>query len=139
MRWWISLTMSSNERSSARLAVTSWNSVSITARRSPSSVTSAPVVVLMVRMLHPKALHGARLVGVDLDEVLRAGQGQHRLDPLLDAGQFETTSGAAHLTIEIHQAADRGAVDVGHRRQVDQDVAVPRRHKCGNRPGEISK
>src|SRR4029078_5435086 len=118
IRCWISLTMSSNERSSARLAVTSRWSASITATRSPSSTISAPVVVLMVRMLSPETLDGTRLVGVNLDEVLRAGQRQHRLDALLDARELEVAARAADLTVQIHQAADRGAVDVGDRRQV---------------------
>src|SRR5438093_6466240 len=116
--------MSSNERSSSRLAVTSWYSASMTASRSPSRVMGAPVVVLMVRMLGPEAFDGARLVRVYLDEVLRSGHRQHRLDALLDAGQLEVAAGAVDLPVQIHQAPDRGAVDVGDGRQVDQDVAL---------------
>ena len=59
-----------------------------------------------------------------LDEVLRAGHGQHRLDPLLDAGELERAAGGAGLAVEIHQAADRGAVDVADRREVDDDLAL---------------
>ena len=33
----------------------------------------------------------------------------------------------ACLAVEIHEAADRRAVDVAHRRQVDDDAAVRRR------------
>src|SRR4051794_35241589 len=101
MRCWISRTMSSNERSSARLAVTSWCSASITDRRSPSSVIAAPVVVVIVRMpLHPEALDGRRLVVVDLDEVLRPGHRQHRLHPLLHAREFQVPTADVDLAIE---------------------------------------
>src|SRR5262245_17024704 len=114
--------MSSKDRSSARRAVTSRYNASMTARRSPSSAISAPVVVLMVRMSDPEALDGGRLVRVDFDEGLGAGEVQHRFDALLHPGKLEVSAGAAHLTVEVHQTADRGAVDVGHRREVDQDL-----------------
>src|SRR5881397_1734755 len=114
MRWLISFTMSSKERSSSRLAVTSWYSASMIASRSPSSVIVAPVVVLMVRMLSPEAFDGARLVGVYFDEILRPRHRQHRLDPFLDARELEMAASRVDLAIEIHQAADGGAVDVGH-------------------------
>src|SRR5438552_17557602 len=129
--------MSSKERSSRRRAVTSWYSASITARRSPSSVTGAPLVVLMVRMLSPEALDGARLVGVYLDEILRAGHRQHRLDALLDARELEMAAGVVHLTVEIHEAADRGAVDVGDRREIDQDLAPAGADERGHRRREV--
>src|SRR5260221_14706559 len=115
--------MSSNERSSARLAVTSRYSVSITARRSPSSAISAPVVVLMMRMSGPEALDGRRLVRVDLDEVVRARQRQHRFNALLYAGELQVPAGAADLAIQVHQTADRRAVHVRHGRQIDEDLA----------------
>src|SRR5262245_2114270 len=125
MRWWISFTMSSNERSSWRRAVTSWYSTSITASRSPSSATLTPVVVLIIRMaLCPEALDARRLVGVDFYEVLRARQCQHRLDPLLYAGELQLSAGAVHLPVQIHEAADGGAVHVGDGREVDQDVPI---------------
>src|SRR5262249_42938134 len=104
--------MSSNERSSSRLAVTSRYSVSMMASRSPSSAIDAPVVVLMVRMLCPEALHGDRFVGMNLNEILSARHRQHRLDPLLHPGELQMPSRVVHLTVQIHQAADRGAVDV---------------------------
>src|SRR5260370_12585476 len=104
--------MSSNDRSSARLAVTSWYRASMMASRSPSRVTSTPVVVLMLCMLGPEALDGARLVGVHLDEILRAGHRQHGLDPLLDPRQLQMTAGGVHLPVQIHQTPDRRAVDV---------------------------
>ena len=34
---------------------------------------------------------------------------------------------AVRLAVEIHQAADRRAVDVGDRREVDEDLALRRR------------
>src|SRR5439155_21369472 len=116
--------MSSNDRSSSRLAVTSRYSASMTASRSPSSGISAPVVVLMVRMLSPEALDGARLVRVNLDEVLRAGHRQHRLDPLLDARQLEVPARVRHLAVQVHQAPDGGAVDIRDRCEIDQDIAA---------------
>src|SRR5206468_11158050 len=108
MRWWISFTMSSNERSSSRLAVTSRYNASITDSRSPSRAMSVPLVVLIVCMLDPEAFDGGRLVGVYLDEVLRAGHREHCLDALLDAGELQVTAGAVHLAIQVHEAADRG-------------------------------
>ena len=62
---------------------------------------------------------------MNFNEVLRAGQRQHRLDALLHAGQLQMASGAVHLAVEIHQAADRRAVHIGDRRKIDEDVAVP--------------
>src|SRR3989442_10588411 len=97
------------------------------ASRSPSSMIETPCVVLMVRMaacLYLEALDGARLVGVDLDEVLRAGHRQHRLDALLDARELQVPAGAVDLTVQVHQAADRRAVHVGDGREIDQDLPV---------------
>src|SRR5439155_1423015 len=109
----------------------------MTGSRWPSRVMSAPVVVLMRRMLHPEALDGARLVGMDFDEVLSAGQRQHGFDALLNARELQMASAAAHLTIEIHQAADRGAVDIGDRREVDDDVVAASRDERRHGPGEV--
>src|SRR5688500_17968831 len=107
MRWVISRTMSSKVRSSSRLAVTSRYRVSMMASRSPSSVTAAPVVVLIVFiLLPPEALDRRRRVGVNLQEVLRARHRQHRLDALLHAGQLEDAAGGGRLAIEIHEAPD---------------------------------
>src|SRR5438445_11099298 len=131
--------MSSNERSSSRLAVTSWYSASMTASRSPSRVTAAPLVVLMVRMLSPEAFDGGRLVGVYLDEILRAGHRRHCLDPLLDARELEVPAGVVDLPVQIHEAADGRAVDVGHRRQVDEDVVLPGGDQRADRRGEIAE
>src|SRR5262245_54899791 len=124
MRCWISLTMSSKLRSSARLAVTSRYSASMMASRSPSSVIGAPVVVLIVRISGSEAGEGSGLVRVDLNEVLRAGHRQHGLDPLLNARQLQLAARGLHETVTVHQAADGGAVDVGDRRQVDQLISV---------------
>src|ERR1700682_3227442 len=115
--------MSSKERSSSRFAVTSRYSVSMIASRSPSSVILTPVVVVMMRMnLYPEALDGGRLVGVDLDEVLRAGQRQHRFDALLDAGQLQVAAGVVNLPVQVQQAANRRAVHIGDWRQVDENL-----------------
>src|SRR3954451_2612710 len=111
--------VSSNVRSRSRLAVISRYSVSRTVRRSPSSGSAAPVVNVIVRMrLGPEAFDGAGLVRVYLDEILRAGHGQHGFDPLLDPGQLQRAASGIGLTIEIHEAADRRAVDVADRRKV---------------------
>src|SRR5262245_43234920 len=117
MRCWISLTMSSKLRSSARFAVTSRYSASMMASRSPSSVIGAPVVVLIVRISGSEACEGTGLVRVDLNEVLGAGHRQHRFDTLLDARQLQLTARVLHEAVTVHEAADGGAVDVGDRRQ----------------------
>src|SRR5919201_6907151 len=131
--------MSSNDRSSERRAVTSWYSASMMERRSPSRVMSAPLDVLMVRMLSPEAFDGARFVRVYLDEILRAGHRQHRLDALLDARELQMAAGVVHLAVEIHQASDRRAVDVGDRRQVDQDVPLAVGDERAHRRGEVAE
>src|SRR5215470_15395093 len=105
------------------------------ARRSPSSAMLAPVVVLISCISDSEASDGARLVGMDFDEVLRAGHRQHRLDALLDVRELELSSGAADLAVQIHEAADGRTVDVGDRREVDQDVAVAARHERGDGGG----
>src|SRR3984893_14543305 len=108
--------MSSKERSSSRFAVTSRYSVSMIASRSPSSVILTPVVVVMMRMnLYPEALDGGRLVRVDLDEVLRAGQRQHRFDALLDAGQLQVAAGVVNQARSDDQARAAGDVRRGDR------------------------
>src|SRR5439155_13973137 len=89
------------------------------------------------RILSPEAFDGARLVGVYLDEILRPRHRQHRLDPFLDAGELEVAAGGVDLAIEIHQAADGGAVDVGHRRQIDENVAFAGGDQTADRGGEV--
>src|SRR5687767_13506264 len=111
----------------------------MTARRSPSSGMSAPVDVLMVRMLNPEAPEGGGLVSVNLDEVLGAGQRQHGLHALLDTGQLQAAAGAADLPVQVHEAADRRAVDVGHRRQVDEDFTPARGDEVADRGGEVAE
>ena len=59
--------------------------------------------------------------------------------PLLDAGQLQVAAAAVHLAVEIHQAADRRAVHVGDRRQVDQDVALARGDQAGDGGREIGE
>src|SRR4051812_6694755 len=114
--------MSSNERSRPRLAVTSRYSASIIASRSPSRAIATPVVVLMVRILSPEAPDGRWLVSMDFDEILGAGQCQHGFDSPLYARQLQAPAGGIDLAVEIHQAANRGAVDVSDRPEVDQNV-----------------
>src|SRR4051794_40644740 len=94
--------------------------------RSPSSVTSAPVVNLIVRISGSEALDGAGLVRMNLDEVLRAGHREHRLDALLDAGELQGAADGAGLPVEIHEAADRRAVDIADRREVDDPPPLAR-------------
>src|SRR5437667_9225582 len=109
------------------------------ASRSPSSAISAPVDVLIVRMLHPKAPDGTGFVAVELDEILRARQRQHRLDALLHAGELQAPSGAADLPVQIHQTADGRAVDVGHRRQIDEDGLTTRGNQGRYGLGEVAQ
>src|SRR3954454_19090467 len=109
----------------------------MTARRSPSSVMGTPVVVLIIRMSGPEASDGARLVGMNLDEVLGARPGQHGFHALLDAGELELPASAPYLTVQVHQAADRRAVHVGDRRQVDDDVASAAGDERGDGGGEV--
>src|SRR5260221_6807295 len=126
MMCWISRAMSSNVDWSSCFVEISLYSASSTDSRSPSSGSAVPVVSLMVRMSGSEALDGARLIRVDLDEVLGAGHREHCLDPLLDAGELQRAAGGVGLAIQIHQAADRGAVDVAHGRQVDDHAALAR-------------
>src|SRR3954447_12756425 len=92
--------------------------------RSPSSVSAAPVVNLMVRISGSEAFDGAGFVGVYLDEVLRPGHRQHRLDALLDPRELERAPRGTRLPVQIHEAADGRAVDVSDRREVDDDAAL---------------
>src|SRR5687767_11627838 len=104
MTCWISRTVSSNVRSSSLLAVISRYSVSRTVRRSPSSGSLAPFVILIVRMrLRSEAFDGAGLIGVYLNEILSAGHREHRLDPLLDARELERSTGGGRLPVKVHQ------------------------------------
>src|SRR5258706_4052109 len=137
MRWWISFTMSSNDRSSSRLAVTSLYSASMTARRSPSTLMGSPLLVLMVRMLSPEAFDGVRLVRVDLDEVLRAGHGQHRLDALLDARQLQVSAGGVDLTVKVHEAADGRPLDVGDGAQIDEHMLLAGRGQAADHGRDV--
>src|SRR5215471_12625707 len=124
---------------SSALADTSLYSASITVIRSPSSERAAPVLILMVRMSGSEAFDGAGLVGVYLDEVLRAGHREHRLDPLLDAGQLQRAARGVGLPVEIHEAPDRGAVDVADRREIHDDPAFARGDEFLHRRGEFGE
>src|SRR5258708_27099620 len=126
MTCWISRAMSSKLDCSSCFVETSLYSASSTDSRSPSSVSAAPVVSLMVRMSGSEALDGAGLVGMDLDEVVRARHGEHGLDPLLDAGELQCSTGGAGLPVEVHQAGDRRAFHVAHGREIDDHAALAR-------------
>src|SRR5436190_13600779 len=103
--------MSSKVDCSSCLAETSLYSASISVIRSPSRSSGAPFVSLIVRMSGSEAFDGARFVGVYLDEILRSGHRQHRFDALLHAGELQRAAGGGRLAVEIHQAANRRAVD----------------------------
>src|SRR6185436_3761047 len=109
----------------------------MTARRSPSSAISVPLVVLMVCISGPENFDPRLLVGVNLDEILRAGQRQHRFDALLHAGQLQMATGGRDLPVEIHEAPDRRAVHVGDRREVDQDFPAVLTQQGGDHGGEL--
>src|SRR5687767_13854528 len=103
MTCWISRAMSSKVDCSSYFVEISLYSVSSTDSRSPSSISSAPVVNLMVRISGSEAFDGAGLIRVYLDEVLRSRHGQHRFDPFLDAGELQRAAGGAGLPVEVHQ------------------------------------
>src|SRR5688572_15550928 len=111
--------------------------ISSTASTSPSRSMRLPAVVVMLRMSGSEALQGRGLVGVDLEEVMRAGHRQHRLDALLQAGQLDDPPGQRRLTMEIHQAADGGAVDVSHRAQVDDNAFLAATDELGRGAREV--
>src|SRR3954469_22499350 len=129
--------MSSKVDCSSCLAEISLYSVSSTVRRSPSSMSPEAVVSLMVRMSGSEAFDGAGFVGVHLDEILRSGHRQHRLDALLHAGELQVAAGVVHLAVEVHETADGGAVDVGDRRHVDQDVLLAGGDEAADRGREV--
>src|SRR5215203_1550187 len=106
MMCWISRAMSSNVEFSSCFAEISLYRDSRIVSRSPSSVNGAPVVSLIVRISGSEAFDGAGLIRVYLDEILRPGHRQHRLDSLLHAGELQRAAGGAGLAIQVHQAAD---------------------------------
>src|SRR4051794_7469647 len=112
MMCWISRAMSSNVDCSSCLAEISLYSASSTASRSPSSVNASPVVSLIVRMSGSESFEGAGLIGVSLDEFLRPRRGQLLSPALLAARGLGGPPRGVRLPIQIHQTADRGAVDV---------------------------
>src|SRR5690349_2518745 len=91
----------------------------------------------MVRISRSEAFDGAGLVRVYLDEVLRPGHRQHRLDALLYAGELERAACGAGLTVQVHEAADGRAVDVAHRREVDDNAALARGDQLLDGAGEL--
>src|SRR5690349_13061266 len=114
--------MSSNDRSKFRLTVISRYSVSRMARMSPSRSMLAPVLVLMLRMIDlSEALDRCRGVGVDFHELVRSRQRQHRLHAALQTGELERGPCRRRLPVQIHQAPDRGAVEVLHAAEIDDD------------------
>jgi len=52
--------------------------------------------------------------------ILRARHRQHRLDALLHAGELQRAARGCRLAVEVHQTPDRGAVNVGDARKVQQ-------------------
>src|SRR5438045_9669179 len=48
-------------------------------------------------------------------------------------------AGVVDLAIQIHQTPNRGAVDVGDRRQVDEDVAFPGRDERADGGREVAE
>ena len=52
---------------------------------------------------------------------------------------FSVAAGGGGLAVEIHQAADRRAVDVGDRRQVDEDLALPGGDQAADRGREVAE
>src|SRR6185503_11433731 len=122
----ISWIISSNDRSKFRFTVSSRYRVSRMARRSPSRLMLAPVVVFMVRMIGlSEALDGRGGVAVYFHELVRAGQGEHRLNPALQRRQLQRGARGRRLAVEIHEAADGGAVEVLDASEVDDDLARP--------------
>src|SRR5688500_14469263 len=105
---------------------------SMTASTSPSVSTGVPALVVMVRMSASETGQRRRLVGVDFEEVLGAWHRQHRFYPLLAAGVFQGPSGRAVLAVQIHEAANRRAVHVAHRREIHQDLLLSGGHQRGN-------
>src|SRR3954468_1934939 len=89
--------------------------------------------------LSPEAFDGGRLVSVYLDEILRAGHRQHGLDAFLHAGELEVTAGIVHLAVEIHQAADGCAVDVGDGRHVDENVLLAGTNQAADRGRKVGQ
>ena len=85
----------------------------------------------------PKLLMADGFVGVDLEEVLRPGHRQHRFHALLDAGELERAAGGGGLAVQIHQAADGGAVDVGDGGQVEQHLALAAADERRDGVGEL--
>src|SRR5258708_28474450 len=137
MTCWISRAMSSKLDCSSCFVETSLYSAWSTDSRSPSSVSAAPVVSLMVCMSGSEAFDGAGLIGMGFDEVLRARHGEHRLDPFLDAGELQRAPGGAGLPVEVHQAADRRAVDVADGREVDDHASLARGEQLLHRRREL--
>src|SRR5688572_26621095 len=118
--------MSSKDRSKFRFTVSSRYSVSRIASRSPSRLMLAPVVVFMLRMIDlSKAPDGRRRIGVNFHELVRAGQGEHRLHAPLQPGELQGGACGGRLPVEVHQAPDRGAVEIFDTSEIDDDLSRP--------------
>src|SRR6188768_3845709 len=112
---WISRSTSAKSYSSSCRRARSREMASMTASASPSSSIGVPDVVLIVRMASLRSSRGPTPVGMDLEKVVRTGHRQHRFDTLLNAGQLEGAARGDGLAVEVHEAADRRAVDVADR------------------------
>src|SRR5687768_3726275 len=94
------------------------------ASRSPSRLIAAPVLVFMLRMIDlSEALDGRCRVRMNLEELIRAREREHRLDAAPQAGELERRTGGGGLPVQIHEAADRGAVEVVNAGEIDHDFA----------------
>ena len=70
---------------------------------------------------------------------MRPGHREHRLDALLDTGQLEAAPRGGRLPVQVHQAPDRRAVDVGHLGQVEEDLLLAVGQQGRDRPGEVAE
>src|SRR5262245_31652683 len=119
--------MSSKLSFSSRFSVTSRYSASSTPSRSPSSSSTKPVDRRTLRIgpglaLAPELVEGILLLAVDRDDLVDAGHRDHRLDARLQARELEHARLLLQQPVDVHQAPDRGAVDVGHRLQIDHHL-----------------
>src|SRR3989454_8517665 len=77
---------------------------------------------------------------MDVHDLVHAGHGQHRLHAGLQPGELEHAAAVLEQPPHVHEAADRGTVDVAHRREVDDDLAGASLHELphlGEEGGEV--
>src|SRR5262245_33992426 len=115
--------MSSKETRSWFLRVTSRYRVSSRPSSSPSSSRIWPVLSFTLRIALASRLasrergHCLVLGAMDLDDLVDPRHGDHGLHARLQARQPKTPVLVLHQAVDVHQASDRGAVDVGDGRQ----------------------